>query len=254
MPAWLPGFRLAWGAAAILAATLYGPAQAQPAGVCEAAGADAEREAGIPPGLLVAIGHIESGRRDPASGGLRSWPWAINAAGEGMLPGSSDAAIGLVRSLQAQGVRSIDTGCFQINMQAHPSAFSSLEEAFDPAANARYAARFLASLQAQSGSWDDAVARYHSANPERGGPYRDRVLNHWSSGGITLAAAEPVMMPPAANVRAALPRELVMRSFPVSTAIEMHIWTPATAAILQVSAKTTKLPVVQIPSVEINYR
>ncbi len=123
------------------------PALAQgqaPGQLCRAAIAQAERERSLPPRLLAAIGRVESGRRDPATGATHPWPWAINAEGRGSFFPDKAAAIAAVRDLQAHGVRSIDVGCLQINLRHHPAAFASLEEAFEPLANARYAARFLA--------------------------------------------------------------------------------------------------------------
>ncbi len=159
-------------------------------GACDAAGADAERLHAVPPGLLLAIGRVESGRRDPSTGQVSPWPWTINAAGAGQQFKSGPDALGTTRSLQAQGVRSIDVGCFQVNLQHHPDAFASLEDAFDPHANADYAARFLAALRVRIGSWEEAVAAYHSPTPELGGPYRDRVLARWLHAG-----AVPVSLP-----------------------------------------------------------
>ena len=78
-------------------------------------------------------------------------------------------------------MRNIDVGCFQINLRSHPAAFSDLEQAFDPVANAQYAAKFLASLHARLGNWQDAVAAYHSATPERGIPYQQAVYSNWSA-------------------------------------------------------------------------
>ena len=85
-------------------------------------------------------------------------------------------AVAFARSLQEQGVRSFDVGCLQINLMYHPEAFASLEEAFDPLANARYAVSFLNALRQQTGSWETASAWYHSATPEEGGPYRNAVV------------------------------------------------------------------------------
>ena len=45
-----------------------------------------------------------------------------------------------MNSYRAQGARSIDVGCMQVNLLHHADAFASLEQAFDPVANARYAA------------------------------------------------------------------------------------------------------------------
>jgi hypothetical protein len=154
-----------------LAAVLTGapPARAQSAAMsCAEAGAVAERSHGLPPGLLAAIGKIESGRYDDRSGGIAAWPWTINAAGQGHHFDDKDSAIRTVAYLQGRGVRSIDVGCFQINLVHHPRAFASLDEGFDPMANADYAGRFLSELHARSGSWSDAVGAYHSGTPELG--------------------------------------------------------------------------------------
>ncbi len=89
---------------------------------------------------------------------------------------SEMAAIDWTAIQLALGQRSIDVGCFQINLMHHPDAFATLEEAFDTLANARYAAHFLRSLYRRSGNWQVATAQYHSADPARGGPYGERVF------------------------------------------------------------------------------
>jgi len=147
--------------------------------LCRAAITEAERGANLPRGLLQAIGRVESGRRDPETGHFAPWPWTINAEGEGKYFPTREAAIAHVRQLQARGVRIIDVGCMQINLHHHPNAFASLEQAFDPLTNARYAARFLTELNAGRGDWRQAAGHYHSQTPERAGPYREKVLAAW---------------------------------------------------------------------------
>lgn len=142
---------------------------------CSAAAQATEHTLGLPDRLLLAIGRAESGRMDSASGQFAPWPWTVNAQGAGHYFASRDEATAFVRGLQAQGVRSIDVGCFQVNLLYHPEAFASLEQAFDPESNAAYAGRFLRSLQARSGAWESAVAFYHSAVPLEGESYRRRV-------------------------------------------------------------------------------
>ncbi|WP_149535973.1 lysozyme family protein [Siccirubricoccus phaeus] len=162
----------------LLALALAWPAMAQnveQGQLCRAAIATVEREANLPPRLLAAIGRVESGRRDPESGAFHPWPWTINAEGRGSFFPDKPAAIAAVRQLQAQGVRSIDVGCLQINLRHHPNAFASLEEAFDPLANARYAARFLIELQAARGDWMVSASHYHSQTPDFASAYRTRV-------------------------------------------------------------------------------
>ncbi len=165
---------------------LAAPAAAQPQPTadpglaCRGAISTAEREAGIPAGLLQAIGRVESGRRDPVTGRFAPWPWTINAEGRGMYFPTREAAIAEVRQLQARGVRIIDVGCMQVNLHHHPNAFPSLEQAFDPLTNARYAARFLTELNSTRNDWARSAGHYHSQTPERAEPYRARVLAAWA--------------------------------------------------------------------------
>ena len=186
--------------------------------LCEAAGTRAEQAAGLPPGLLLAIGRIESGRWDAFRRRAVPWPWTINAAGRGQSFGSKDEAVRTTSGLLAGGTRSIDVGCFQINLLHHPDAFASLDEGFNPAANARYAARFLTSLFARHGSWDGAVAAYHSADPTLGVPYRQQVYAAWSS---------PIPSPGLARQAPAAPPDPVAPAVPLPAVYDgVRVWTP----------------------------
>jgi hypothetical protein len=170
--------------AVAMVAGVCGPARTQtiiPTSVaqgllCRSAVAAAERAGGIPAHLLAAINRVESGRRDPATGAVHPWPWTVNAEGEGHFYESKAEAVAAVRAMQARGIQSIDVGCGQINLMHHPDAFPTLELAFDPQANASYAARFLKELFAQTGDWNKATAMYHSATPELGTAYQRQVL------------------------------------------------------------------------------
>lgn len=139
-----------------------------------------ERAHGIPQHLLAAIALTESGRWDPSRKESFAWPWTVMAEGKGRFLPSKDDAVATVRRLQAEGVRNIDVGCMQINLRYHPDAFADLEQAFDPAANAGYAATYLAALFRETGSWERAAARYHSATPEYAVPYLERVKALWA--------------------------------------------------------------------------
>jgi Transglycosylase SLT domain len=160
----------------LLFAVAAGPSPPPP--LCDAAISGAETEARLPPRMMSAIAEVESGRLD-AKGALHPWPWTINAEGQGQFFATKAAAIAAVRALQAKGVRSIDVGCMQVNLMHHPHAFASLDEAFDPSSNAAYAARFLNSLYAASGSWLQAVAAYHSETPAIGAAYQRLVMARW---------------------------------------------------------------------------
>ncbi len=142
---------------------------------CLGAIRDAERNARLPPRLLDAIGLVESGRPDPQTGRVTPWPWTINVAGVGHFYESKSDAIAAVQAARAAGVQSIDVGCMQINLMYHPGAFASLEQAFDPRANAVYAAGFLTALYSQMGDWGSATGAYHSQTPALGDGYRQRV-------------------------------------------------------------------------------
>jgi hypothetical protein len=166
-------------------------ASAQPAAStqCEAAIAAAQQQNALPTGLLHAIGIVESGRTDPASGATHPWPWTIDANGDGRMFDTKAQAIEAVRTLQAHGVASIDVGCLQVNLLHHPTAFADLDQAFDPAANAAYAARFLRALFAETGDWQLAAAAYHSRTPGLGADYALLVMAAWRNGGRIPAAA-----------------------------------------------------------------
>lgn len=162
----------------VAASARAAPLFADPGRQCRAAIAAAERNFGIPAGLMAAIGRVESGRQG-ADGQVEPWPWSIDAEGNGRVFETKAAAIATVQALQARGVRSIDVGCMQVNLLHHPDAFATLDAAFDPTANATYAARFLSQLHAQTGTWPDAAALYHSATPALAADYRRKVMAAW---------------------------------------------------------------------------
>ena len=185
LPTWRNGCAIVRLAAA--GVLLAGSARAAPSSLlgasepsaCRAAIYTAEAQARTPKGLLLAIGLVESGRLDTQTGRMEPWPWAVNVAGAGYMPATEADAIALVRSAQADGVRSIDVGCMQVNLQQHPDAFVSLEDAFEPRINAHYAAAFLTRLREQTGTWLDAGAAYHSQTPDIALPYRQRLVAMW---------------------------------------------------------------------------
>ncbi len=136
-----------------------------------------------PPGMLAAIGQVESGRPDPRTGAMRPWPWTIDADGTGQFFATKAQAIAAVTALLAEGVRSIDVGCMQVNLMHHPHAFASLDNAFDPVSNANFAARFLNELHRRTDSWPKAIAAYHSDTPQIADDYRRRVMVTWQQHG-----------------------------------------------------------------------
>ena len=139
----------------------------------------AERRHRIPSEMLAALALAESGRWIAERQAFVAWPWTVYAQGRGRYFPDRAAAVAAVRVLLAQGVRNIDVGCMQVNLQYHPDAFANLEQALDPAANIEYAARLLRRLYAQRRSWHQAVAHYHSATKALNIPYSRKVMRLW---------------------------------------------------------------------------
>ena len=133
-------------------------------------------------GYSVRSGGWKWGVRDATFGRVVPSPWAIDVGGQPHLKESKAEAVQEVLALQSKGVRNIDVGCFQINLQNHPNAFADLEQAFDPMTNAQYAARFLSSLHDRLGGWQDAVAAYHSVTPLAGPGQSDGVVTSAAEG------------------------------------------------------------------------
>jgi hypothetical protein len=196
--------------------------------LCRRAMQQAEVGSGLPQYMLAGIARVESGRPDPVSGHVNPWPWTVNAEGQGSFFPSKAEAITFVRQLQARGVQSIDVGCLQINLLNHPDAFHSLEEAFDPDANARYAVRFLTQLRDKTGSWDAAAAWYHSATPELGNPYHDRVVT-------------------------AMAQEAKGPAYDTSSAFEPPVWPVAVASLPGMLAGHGRIIMLPRPNIQATY-
>ena len=197
-----------------------------PVSLCNGAIAAAARTHAAPPGLLGAIGQVESGRRDPLTGMVAPWPWTIDVEGEGHLYDTEAEAIAAVRSFQTAGRRSIDVGCMQVNLLQHPDAFPTLEAAFDPTINARYAADLLSRLRTGVSDWMQAAGLYHSATPALAAPYRARVSAAMAGGdalgpSATMPAYAPPMLamaiPPSGSPSFALRGLTASRPMPAGT-------------------------------------
>ena len=167
--------------------------QPPPGQLCRAAIVTAEQTFNIPRGLLGAIGQVESGRPDPSTGAFLPWPWTVDADGDGHFYATKAEAIAAVRAFQASGIQSIDVGCMQINLLHHPQAFASLDEAFDPPANAAYAAHFLNELHADTGNWAEAAAFYHSTTPALASAYERQVMAAWPASLRQAAGVSPML-------------------------------------------------------------
>jgi len=140
--------------------------------ICEAASFAAAQEMGIPADVMLAISLTETGRR--RAGRLRPWPWTVNMEGAGHWFETPDEALEFATTRYDEGARSFDVGCFQLNYRWHGMHFTSIQAMFDPMTNARYAARFLSDLYAETGSWSAAAGAYHSRTPSYATRYTAR--------------------------------------------------------------------------------
>lgn len=170
------GFALATGTPAVATERTFAPEVGQ---ICRAQTREAEKRHRLPKLVLSAISLAESGRWHADQRRSYPWPWTVTSGADSHYYPDKRTAIAAVRALQARGVRNIDVGCMQVNLHYHPDAFSSLKEAFDPAANADYAATFLKDLFRATHSWNRAIGRYHSATPGRSERYLLRVKALW---------------------------------------------------------------------------
>ena len=142
------------------------------ASICEAAAAQVSRETGVPVDVLRAITLTETGRK--GADGFLPWPWTVNMEGVGKWFDDRKSARSYVDRHFKRGARSFDVGCFQINYRWHGDAFASIDEMFDPIANARYAAKFLNELFGEFGDWTKAAGAYHSRTPKFAKKYAAR--------------------------------------------------------------------------------
>ncbi len=190
-------------------------AQQSDEAACRSAVSLAEARFRLPTRLLSTIALVESGRPNPTTGSVAPWPWTINVGGVGHYFDSKTDAVAAVQRLQMSGTRSIDVGCMQINLMYHPNAFASIEQAFDPTANALYGARFLSALFVQTNNWPQAAAFYHSQSPGLAREYETRIMALWP------------------EARAYPDRTLAARPDAGDDGFDLKLFTPAFAASMQ---------------------
>lgn len=160
-------------------------ALADDSAICDEVAYAASRRTGVPLEVLRAISLTETGRKGDS--GFRPWPWTVNMEGAGHWFGTADEARAYVFGEFKRGARSFDVGCFQINYKWHGEAFTSIDQMFDPEANALYAGELLRGLFAETGSWGKAAGAYHSRTPDLAARYQDRferILASLSGGAV----------------------------------------------------------------------
>ena len=179
--------------------------------VCSETAGKIEKELGLPAHILTAVSLAETGRSGP-NRQVETWPWTVHDGTKGYYLGSLQEAVDFVRDIRSGGARSVDVGCMQVNLKHHPRAFTSVSQGFDAEANIRYAGSYLKALALDSGSWEEAIAKYHTQNPGLDLDYAPRVLAFWSrergAGPVRVASAgiiRQVSAPPRVTVSTGAP-------------------------------------------------
>jgi hypothetical protein len=136
-----------------------------------------EKKYSIPKGTLHSISLVETGTCYINPRYRVPWPWTLNIEGKGQHFDTAQEAKACLHKALRKGIKNIDVGCMQINLNAHPKAFSSSKEALEPESNIRYAAELLRKKYLQLGSWSKAVRYYHSSDSFKGFRYYCSVEN-----------------------------------------------------------------------------
>lgn len=126
----------------------------------------------IPKGLLKAVSKVESEYN----------PLALNDGLKQHNFKNKQEALARINYLQSIGKTNFDIGCMQINYYWHHKQFSSVEEMLDVDWNVRYAASFLYGLYKDHGSWQAAIRRYHSYDPDIHKKYSKKIAIAWLKG------------------------------------------------------------------------
>lgn len=132
----------------------------------------------LPTNLLTSISLVESGIKKENKN-FSSWPWTLNVEGKPIYFDRKEDVINYLE--QNRDKKSIDVGCMQINTKYHLSNFDSFAQMIEPEENVRYAAIFLAKLFKRHKSWNKAISRYHSSNPNKQRKYLKKVYSFWNN-------------------------------------------------------------------------
>lgn len=87
---------------------------------------------------------------------------------------NAEEATQFVYGMFAKGYRNMDLGLMQINWRVHGNKLGSVQAAFDPQRNVRYAVTYLLEHK-QTRDWWGSVGRYHSGTPQHARRYVGKV-------------------------------------------------------------------------------
>jgi hypothetical protein len=165
------------------------PMVAAPAADCVAPILKAEKDLGIPAGLLLAVALVESG------GGGTPQPHVLNVGGRVLFARSEADALRYLRDPQGKIRAKVMAGCMQLSLTHHRQAFTPIEKIVNPEANVRYAARLLVRLKRDTGSWAGALARYNGGTRKTARVYHCKVQQRLTELGASERVSEDKTCP-----------------------------------------------------------
>ncbi|MBY0339328.1 MAG: transglycosylase [Acetobacteraceae bacterium] len=124
--------------------------QTSPRAACLAATTRAEQVHGLPRGLLTAVALAESGLH----------AYALNVGGRAHFPHTQEEARAILASAPPR--RSVMAGCVQVNARVHAR---NSDWPLDPMMSADWAGGMMARWAAETGSWAEALRRWHGGSP-----------------------------------------------------------------------------------------
>lgn len=138
--------------ALVLAGTSFGASLVRAEEGCLATAGKAERELGIPNGLLQSLATVESGGVNP---------YYVSVGGRAVASRDEKTATKLLRDHRGRIRANTYVGCMQISLSAHRDEFQPMESIVDPRVNVMYAAKLLTRFHQEEGNWRVALVRYN---------------------------------------------------------------------------------------------
>jgi hypothetical protein len=146
----------------------------------------AEKDLGLPRGLLLAISLVETGRDGTPHA------YAMSVGGRTVMAESAARVRHYLRDRHGRVAGAVFAGCMQISTTAHHENFQPIERILEPAQNVRYGAELLKRLRDQSGSWAAAVAHYQGGTHDQ---QRQYVCAVWRRFSVLNVTAVKIMNP-----------------------------------------------------------
>lgn len=116
----------------------------------------------IDPYLLYAVALVESAKNRDLNK-ISPWPWALNKAGQSIIPGSKQEAAMILKQVIFDGNKHVDIGLMQINLHWHGNRVEKPEHLLNPVTNLNIGAALLAeAIHSSPDNLALGVGHYHS--------------------------------------------------------------------------------------------